>query len=216
MIQRKQRRDVASDFTAGECEAVYLLHGFAGKPLLMHRLARFLQSRNYVVRNWGYPSTRRTIGDHAIALRDEVDRVIEQGEFHRVHFVTHSMGSIIVRHAFRKDQPPIIGRIVMLAPPNGGSHFARLGAVVLGRLCPVLRELSTTPDSHVNRLGVVSCLEVGIIAASNDWVVRRRNTHLPTQRDHIVVLGDHVRLPLLRASAEQTLHFLATGTFCHT
>jgi pimeloyl-ACP methyl ester carboxylesterase len=196
-------------------EAVYLLHGFAGNPLLMHRLARHLRRTNYAVRQWGYPSTRRTIAFHASRLRDEIDRVAEADEFERIHFVAHSLGSIIVRQAFHSDHPPIVGRIVMLAPPNAGSHFARAGAAVIGRFCPVLRELSTRPDSYVNQLGPSSLREIGVVAASNDWVVRRRNTHLPTQRDHIVVRGDHVRLPLLRTSADQTLHFLATGSFRH-
>jgi hypothetical protein len=183
---------------------------------MMHRLARKLRQANYAICQWGYPSTRRTIAFHAANLRYEVDCLAEEGQFERVHFVTHSMGSIIVRQAFQADHPLIVGRIVMLAPPNAGSHVARAGAAIIGRFCPVLRELSTRPDSYVNRLGPSSLCEVGVVAASNDWVVRRSNTHLCTQRDHIVVPGDHVRLPLLRTSAEQTLHFLATGAFRHT
>jgi hypothetical protein len=79
----------------------------------------------------------------------------------------------------------------------------------------VLKELSSRADSYVNRLGEPRQLEVGVIAASDDWVVRRRNTHLASERDHIVVRGDHVRLPLLQACAQQTLSFLETGSFEH-
>lgn len=196
-------------------EAVYLLHGFGARPLIMMRLARFLRQRNYAVRNWGYRTLRRTIAAHADDLLREIERVADIGEFSRVHFVAHSLESIIVRRAFCQEQPAIIGRVVMLAPPNGGSHFARAGSVIFGRLCPVLRELSSRSDSYVNCLGAPQGVEVGVIAASDDWVVRRRNTHLPSERDHVVVRGDHVRLPLLRACAEQTVSFLESGMFCH-
>jgi pimeloyl-ACP methyl ester carboxylesterase len=196
-------------------EAVYLLHGFGARRLIMTRLARFLRRQDYEIRNWGYNTLRRTIGSHAGDLLEEVQRVADSGEFSRIHFVAHSLGSIVVRHAFCQKRPSIVGRVVMLAPPNGGSHFARAGSAVFGRLCPVLRELSSHADSYVNRLGEPHQVEIGVIAASDDWVVRRRNTHLASEQDHIVVRGDHVRLPLLRVCAQQTLSFIETGSFQH-
>jgi pimeloyl-ACP methyl ester carboxylesterase len=202
--------------TSEDREVVYLLHGFGAMPLIMTRLSRCLQRNNYVIRNWGYRSIRKTVAFHAEELRNEVYRVAEEGEFTRLHFVTHSLGSIVVRHALCESMLPLVSRIVMLAPPNGGSHVARAGSLVLGRLCPVLRELSDKSGSFVNRLGEPAQVEIGVIAASNDWVVLRRNTHLKSERDHIVVRGDHLRLPLLRTCAEQTLQFLKTGVFLHT
>lgn len=194
-------------------EVVYVLHGFAGRPWWMHRLASYLRRQNYAVRNWGYSSFRQTVAFHAAELRDELDRAATADAFRRVHFVTHSLGSIIVRKILCEYRPRNLGRIVMLAPPNGGSHMARALAAVFGPVCPILHEISTKPGSYVQRLAVPERVEIGVIAASRDWIVSRRNTHLETQTDHIVVRGDHIRLPLLRASAEQTLHFLATGTF---
>ena len=194
-------------------EVVYVLHGFGGRPWLMHRLASYLRRQNYAVRNWGYSSFRQTVAFHAAELRDELDRAAAEDDFRRVHFVTHSLGSIIVRQILCERRPRQLGRIVMLAPPNGGSHMVRALAAVLGGVCPILHEISTKPGSYVNRLAAPPQVEIGVIAASRNWIVSRRSTHLETQTDHVVVRGDHIRLPLLRASAEQTVHFLATGAF---
>ncbi len=203
----------AAQLPHGKGEVVYVLHGFGGRPLLMHRLASYLRRQNYAVRNWGYSSFRQTVAFHAAELRDELDRAAAEDDFRRVHFVTHSLGSIIVRQILCDQRPRNLGRIVMLAPPNSGSHMARALAAVLGGVCPILHEISTKPGSYVNRLAAPPQVEIGVIAASRDWIVSRRSTHLETQTDHIVVRGDHIRLPLLRASAEQAHHFLATGTF---
>lgn len=194
-------------------EAVYLLHGFAGRPALMRRLARYLCQSNYAVHNWAYPSVRKPIDYHAARLRRELETAALAGRFEKIHFVTHSLGGIVVRQTLRELDAPVVGRVVMLGPPNNGSDVARAGSLVLGRVCPVLQELSTKPGSFVNRLDAPAGIEIGVIAASNDWVVRQRYTHLQTQRDHIVIRGDHLRLPLLRDAALQALHFLNTGSF---
>ncbi len=194
-------------------EAVYLLHGFAGRPLLMSRMARYLSRANYQVHNWGYSGVLKTVADHAAALGSDLERVVDAGLIRRVHFVSHSLGGIIIRQMLTELQRPYLGRVVMLAPPNTGSHVASLCSFLLRRLCPILQEISTKADSYVNQLQPPLQAEIGVIAASRDWVVRRKNTHLATQKDHIVVRGDHIRLPLLRVAAEQTLHFLETGSF---
>jgi pimeloyl-ACP methyl ester carboxylesterase len=181
----------------------------------MSRVARHLHRHGYTVHNWTYRSMRKQIAYHADRLLDELARIGAQGPWARVHFVTHSLGGIVVRHMLCHSPSirPHIGRIVMLAPPNSGSHVARFGSAVLRGLCPTLREISDRQTSFVNRLSEPQNVEIGIIAGSGDWVVRRSSTHLRNERDYIVVRGGHLRLPFLRASVDQTAHFLRHGTF---
>lgn len=196
-------------------EAVFVLHGFAGNRLLMYRMAQGLRRAGYAVHHWTYSSVRSRIAGLAERLRDDVQRAEIEHGYGRIHVVAHSLGSIIAREAFCVDVPAALNRLVMLAPPNSGSHVARAGALFLGRMCPVLHELSSATGSYVNQLESPTELEIGIIAAARDWVVRRHSTVLSNQTDYIVLTGDHVRLPLLRRSVEQTIEFLRRGQFSH-
>ena len=133
----------------------------------------------------------------------------------RIHFVTHSMGSIVTRAAILADCPQKLGRIVMLGPPNRGSHVARRLSGPLGWLCPPLRQLSDQQDSFVNQLPEYEEWEVGVIAAANDAVVARDATRLRYQRDWILLPGRHGLLPWRGETAEQVLSFLQDGRFLH-
>jgi pimeloyl-ACP methyl ester carboxylesterase len=181
----------------------------------MSPLARSLHRSGYSVKNWGYPSVRRSIRQHAQSLRHLLDS-FDNPTISRIHLVTHSMGGIVARCAMNGGQLPKIGRIVMLAPPNAGSQVARWLAPCLGRICRPLNELSDRPDSFVNRLGFSSGVDVGVISAANDAVVTLRSTQLTGQRDHIVLPGRHGTLPLRGDTARQVCSFLAFGRFEHS
>jgi hypothetical protein len=101
---------------------------------------------------------------------------------------------------------------VLLAPPNRGARLADLALRLFGRRLVVATELSTHPDSYVNRLAPATDLDCGVIAASWDHAVSLASTHLPSQRDHLVLRGLHT-LPLHRRVPAQVGHFLREGRF---
>jgi len=192
---------------------VYLLHGFGGRPFFLKTIERLLLEEGFQVKNWGYPNVFRRIEQMSRLLRTEVERVKNTEPSAQIHFVTHSLGGIVARHAFSANPPEGIHRLVMLAPPNLGSHLARRTSKLFGRWCPVLRELSDEGGSFVNQVGIPGPLEVGIIAASRDWVVSRRCTHLPAENDYVVVSASHMSLPFKSISASYVLSFLKHGRF---
>lgn len=197
-------------------QAVVLLHGLAANRLVMVRLSKFLDGHGYETANWGYRSIRGSIESHAWALRTQLDDFISAGRHEVVHIVAHSMGGIVARRALSLSHTANLGRLVMLGPPNRGSHVARRLSRPLGSICPALRELSDSAHSYVNQLGEPSDIECGIIAAAADRVVKLQSTFLASQSDHIILPGHHGMLPWRCDTAKQVIHFLRYGKFNHS
>lgn len=199
---------------ADKPELIVLLHGIGSTRWLMWPLARRLQREGYVTRLWGYFSLRGSNRDIGRRLASELNRLAASGAYSRVHVVAHSMGSIAMRCAFEESLPTGIGRVVMIAPPNRGSHAATRLTRLRGLLSPTLYELRDTPDSFVNSLPAApGHAEVGVIATRLDRVVSLECTHLDGQRDHCLVEGMHTAALWTSECAQQVAQFLRHGQF---
>ncbi len=208
---------------------VVLLHGLGRTPLSMKRLEWSLQQAGYRVVNLSYPSTRVTIEQ---AARDYLaeglrDRISDPAA--KVHFVTHSLGGIVLRQYLAEHTLPNLGRVVMLAPPNHGSELAdhwKPHASYAFFTGPSGQQLGTDASSIPLRLGPAN-FELGIIAGDrslnprfsahipgpNDGKVSVASARLEGMRDFLVVHHSHTWLPWCNSAVRGVLEFLATGTF---
>ncbi|MCA9217319.1 MAG: alpha/beta hydrolase [Planctomycetales bacterium] len=191
-------------------QTVVLIHGLVSSSLLLRPMARRLRNHGFTTKFWSYLSVRGSIEKHARSLI----RFIDQQNSDSLHVVGHSMGAIISRRALLDMPTGRITRLVMLAPPNQGSHVASRLAPKLGAICPALTELSDHSESYVNQLGVPN-VETGIVEAKSDFVVRSQSLALPGESNTptIAFPGMHSQLLLRRDVADSVAKFLKNGQF---
>jgi pimeloyl-ACP methyl ester carboxylesterase len=179
----------------------------------MRPLARRLARAGYQTLNWYYPCLRHSIETHGRRLHELLDSLNAEQASQRLHLATYSMGSIVARVALERGRPSKLGRIVMLAPPLRGSHWATLVGPVSRCCVRTIDELAARPNSFVNSLAEPQGLEIGVIAARYDLLVHAGSSQLVAARDRIVLPGVHTFVPMQRDTAEQVKHFLAHGSF---
>ena len=209
-------------------ENVILLHGAGRSPRSMGCMAKALEREGYQAHNLGYPSRQMAIEGLAAHIGAQIHQ-IQPHSSAKLHFVTHSLGGIVLRYLLKYDRPSNLGRVVMLAPPNRGAELADL----LGRLPfydwilgPVGAQLGTGSDSLPNTLGPVD-YETGIIAGNrslniitswlipgpDDGKVSVERARLEGVAHFLVVPATHTFIMNRRDVAEQTAHFLRNGRF---
>jgi triacylglycerol lipase len=192
-------------------QRVVLVHGMGRTPVSMAPLGRWLERQGFTTFNWGYWSYRQTVAELASALAERLEPLAAEGG--ALHFVTHSLGGILVRGALAERPLPNLGRAVMLVPPNQGSSAADRWSPYLGRILPPIRDLRTASDALVHTLPTPARLEVGVIAGARDGKVSIAESLLPGSRDHVVLPCRHSLIMHRADVRELTLRFLRTGTF---
>jgi pimeloyl-ACP methyl ester carboxylesterase len=193
-------------------ETVVLIHGWISHRYLMKPLEWRIQRAGYATRNWGYRSLRASIEDHAEDFASYLHG-LDQSTSAPFHIITHSMGSIVTRWVLQHHQFAHLGRIVMLCPPNRGSHMARRVSTVLRGSLGTLDQISDRPDSFVNQLPLQTGKPIGIVVASGDRVVRPDATQLADAADTVHVPGMHNTVLFKQSVVDLCVRFLKTGKF---
>ena len=212
-------------------EEVILLHGLCRTSRSMAVMEQALTQAGYKVRNIDYPSRTDSIERLGESVVGKAVADCERDGAVKIHFVTHSLGGLLVRSYLAHHSVPALGRVVMLGPPNQGSEVVdKLGGLWFFKKLngPAGSEMGTGPDSTPNRLGPANFC-TGIIAG--DWTINWINslmipgaddgkvsverTKLAGMADHVVIASSHPFIMKNPEAIRQTIGFLREGKFDH-
>ena len=207
-------------------EQVILLHGMYRDEVAMRPVERFLSDQGYQVTNVSYPSTEFDIETLVKEHLDPVVKNMRKDGNQKIHFVTHSMGGILVRYYLKHHPLAELGKVVMIAPPNHGTELAELFVDSSSQNNPAKIQLSAQANSWVNQLGPVD-FELGVIAGNynanwiTDWIVQGEDdgvvsvesTKVENMKDFITVPVKHFRLRGNRSVLQQAAYFLKHASF---
>ncbi len=209
-------------------ESVIVVHGLGRTPVSMAILVSRLEDAGFRVVSFRYPSTSEPMEALVDRLQAEVEGCCGN-ETETVHFVTHSMGGVLVRsYLFQRPQVHQ-GRVVMLSPPNQGSELidafadspllrsvlgpaaARLGtdsAGIAHQLGPVRFSLGViTGDRSLNPLGS------WLIPGPDDGKVGVDRAAVDGAAAFMILPATHTFIMNRKDVAEEVVHFLRNGRF---
>lgn len=210
-------------------ECVVLLHGLNRSWRAMQPMAEALRNAGFSTANVDYPSQAGTVEILAPLAVDTGLQQCRSAGASRIHFVTHSIGGILLRYSHQRAPIDDLGRVVMLAPPNQGSEV-----IDITRNWPTTgifageagMQLGTDTESIPAQLGPVD-FELGIIAGTgtvnpfmsamlpnpDDGKVSAASTKVDGMDDFLLVRNSHHFITGSETVIRNTTSFLRTGTF---
>ncbi len=214
---------------ADSSECVVLLHGLNRSWRAMGTMADALQEAGFTTANVDYPSQAGPIEELApLSVGTGVAECRSTGAT-RIHFVTHSIGGILLRYQHQQEPITELGRVVMLGPPNQGSEIVDIlrdwpGMEAISGAAGM--QLGTGKDSIPSQLGPVD-FELGVIAGTgtinllasallpnpDDGKVSVAATRVDGMDDFLVVRNSHRYITRAAVVLRNTVSFLKTGRF---
>jgi len=211
-------------------DCVVLLLGLMRSSTSMAAMQRGLDDAGNITAKIDYPSREHTVEELAdIAVEDGRAACRANEGVDRIHFVTHSLGGIVLRQYLSTNEIPELGRVVMMGPPNQGSTAVDELEGVPGfdwLNGPAGRQLGKGEDSVPLALGPAR-FELGVIAGNrtidpitssvlenpDDGRVSVEDTKLDGMADFVVVEHSHAFMMRMQSTIELTIEFLETGSF---
>lgn len=207
-------------------QTIVCIHGIARTPMSMWRIMWESWQNDYNVVGWKYPSLK-----HGSSEQVELLATFLQERFSAhtepIHFITHSLGGYILAQYLARPDAITVGRVVMIAPPLGGSAIVDEGIkwkAFTNFFGPVTQELQTAETASSDP---APHTDIAVIAGSknqwpfsqlffdepNDGKVSVRSTkHLPA-KEHMIVPYNHTEIIYQKDVIDKALHFIVSGSF---
>ncbi|GAA5119970.1 alpha/beta hydrolase [Luteolibacter yonseiensis] len=205
---------------------VVLLHGLWRGWRAMQPLARALENDGFSTLNIPYPSARLPIHHLVTHVRHQIEDKVGDGP---VHFITHSLGGILLRSLLAGEVRWKTGRAIMLAPPNAGSEivdWSKKHPLLHIALGPAGRELASDGVPQ-NLPALPSEVRAAVIMGNrcsipifkkllgdeNDGIVSAAKGRIDGLCGFSVINADHTFIQTHPEAIRLSLEFLKTGVW---
>ena len=206
---------------------VILIHGLGRLKSSMTKLEKAFTNAEFDVVNWSYSSTKLNITDIAHKLYDIFK--INSKNHNKVYFVTHSLGGIVVRRMMAIYKINNLDGIVMIAPPNNASAFARwilkypIVKTIMGSAGQELmsqkhiEKICAVPKTGVMVIAGTKCISINnpnswisqtVLKKPHDGTVTVEETKLPNMEKFITVKASHTFIASNSVVIKETVEFL--------
>lgn len=212
--------------TEGSDELVIFMHGLWRSFRAMEPIVKEVSTAGFSTLNVPYPSYKENLEAMVKRVKELVE--VEQESYRKIHFVTHSLGGVIVRDYLNTHGHTKCDRVVMLAPPLQGSRIvdwlqSNRMQFVLGPAGTFLstEEMALCPDALPNNVetAVIMGNKVRIpllhkiINEESDGIVRVGSGVAPGVKEFKVISADHTLITLHQDVLDGVPKFLSTGSF---
>lgn len=220
---------IERDLSLSSRHLVVLVHGIDRSKDIMTPMVDAIEDAVYETARINYPSTRRSLDEHAAQVEQLLNNLIDVDT---VSFVTHSMGGLVIRKALSRKaewrKRIKLGRVVMVAPPNQGARMAELlkgflpykliygpsGQSLVGDVAAGLPEPPCSFGIIAARRGDEDNDGYNpLIPGDDDGLVGVEETKLPGADDFTVVHANHVSVIKNTDAIKAIVSFLKTGKF---
>jgi len=186
-------------------EVIILIHGVWMKGPEFFYLHYMLWRQGYKVYQFHYSSLFKTPEENAVKLFQFTSKI----DASVIHFVTHSLGGIIVKHLFHHQEIKQTGKVVMIGSPVNGSAVAAyinqkkhlkylLGKSVINGLLGDAPSWShkrkTCVIAGTKSLGIGQLLAHDVLQKKNDGTVNLSETYLEKADECYEVARSHFLL----------------------
>ncbi len=202
---------------------VMMIPGLNGLPSQFRSFEKPLRKAGFEPMTVDFPSNRATVDVHAEMI-GQLIAGLEDVE--TISFITHSFGGIILRkllaenrHLHEKAKP---GRILMIAPPHGGSFVADLVRDKLkldGLYEWVCGRIGDTLTTEGAKALPPLKIPVGIMTADigieqiGDFLVAPDSSRIDLEMDYLRLTGSHTTMLWHPEAIRQSIVFLQEGRF---
>lgn len=207
---------------------VILIHGLLLGSASMKRISDSIDTHGFQVLNFHCSMKKYSIPVisnkilHNFITKHCLDKT------KKIHFVTHSIGGIILRDYIQHHNMINIGRVVMLAPPNHGSEmYEAFDKIGLNKRFLGSSGKQVSQKIYLEMMDKKVTFDLGIIAGNktinplsffvfkreNDGVISVSSTKITGMKSHIVIPTSHYFMLFSSKVIRQILVFLSRGKF---